>query len=292
MSLVDALRDRERLPERLRHTALRARHRLRHRWAPHPAPVAVWVAGCQRSGTQLVTQALERSPACWAHNHLVQDPLYGFRHDPAFPPRRNGSRACLLEDEPLDALIHADGAPVVAFHAVADSQRIAHLLQRFEASRVVWVWRRPADVAASAVVRWGAHQADLIGRLKAGEFERLDWRGQHLPPDLIEEVLACWRPDLTPEEGGALFWAMRNRLWETQGLASHPRARLLSYESLVADPRRVAAATFAWLEIDYDDAMVAHVHPKSVGKGGTPTWSPAIRALVEPLAERLRAQTP
>ncbi len=239
----------------------------------------------------MLTQVLERSPSVWAHNHLKRDPMYGMRPDPAYPLRRNGSNAQLAEDDVLEHIIRRDGAPLVAFHALADSQRAVHLLERFPSCRVVWIWRQPEDVARSAVEKWGAHQNDLIRRLRDGETERLGWRGEGLSAALVGEVLRHFRDDLTPFDGAALFWYARNRLFETQELAFHERVRVVEYADVVSKPVEVLAPLFGWLGAAWDPAMVAHLHTSSVGRGRGLIEDEGIRALCEGLVARLRSGT-
>ena len=107
-----------------------------------PAPVPVFICGEMRSGTNMLTDCFDRSWNTAIYNETDDDAFTGY---------------ALHDDSTVGALIDGSSATHVVFKSIADSSRAAALLETFDRSRVVWIFRNPEDVVNSAMRKWTEH---------------------------------------------------------------------------------------------------------------------------------------
>lgn len=250
----------------------------------------VFIVGCQRSGTKMLLNTLDRSPETWSHDHRLVDPIYFFRHDPAYAKTPDGGLSRLREPALLRRLIERCPAPVVVFHAIAEAQQADTLLERYPGAKVVWIYRNYADVANSAVRKWGDHQKDVIRRFRDQEWDRLKWRGERVSRETTERLAQSYSDDLSSQEGAVLFWYLRNHWYFTLRLDTHDRVMLVKYEDLVAEPLVHFARLFAFVGLPFAPSYVSAVHAASVGKDAPPVLREGIRALCDALLAALDAR--
>lgn len=244
---------------------------LRYGWG-HPRRLS-FVFGCQRSGTKMVMRVLDRCPV----THIYHE-----NHDSAFRDFQ------LRSDNTLRMLLRLSPAPAQIFKPICDSQDADRLLERFPEARGLWIYRHPDDVTRSATEKWGEHQRDVVTAVvRSDTSPSWGWRTARVPAAVAEALRAVWRPDLSPEEGGLLFWYLRNAFYFALGLDRHPRMRLACYEDLVQEPARAFPPVFAHLGAPFTPAYIDRVRADSVRRGAPPPASPEIRALVEGLHQRL-----
>lgn len=184
-------------------------------------PRAAFVFGCQRSGTTMTSDVLERSAHVWVHRE--KSPL-------AYDAFRLRSPAV------THALVRLSPADVVVFKPLCDSHLADRILDTHDGAVGLWLVRRWADVAKSAVAKWGPHQREVVQALAAGRASEVGWRGERLPEGLVAQLADVVTPDLSDEGGAALFWYVRNTFLFALGLDADPRVRVVRYEDLVADP--------------------------------------------------------
>lgn len=249
--------------------------------------LAVFITGCQRSGTKMLLKTLDQSPQIWTHDHRHRDLAYGLGRDPAYQISAEGSLARLAPIDKLTELVRCRQAPVVAFHSLADSQQIDRILDAIPEARAIWIYRHYADVAASAVHLWGQHQLDLIERFRLRQFDLLKWRGENISPEVLSALDGCHRSDLTPAEGGALLWFTRNQFLFHLKLANSPRVLLVRYEDLVTRPGDFFPEVFRFVDIPFESRFVDHIFATSVRKAKTGNYSPQVKTLCDELLNRL-----
>lgn len=242
----------------------------RHGWL-HRRTVG-FVFGCQRSGTKMVMRVLDESP-------LTR--IYHENHASAF-------RDFELRPDPIvRMLVRTSPAPHHVFKPICDSHEADHLLERFPRARGAWIVRDADDVAASAVVKWGDHQKQLIDAVVAGDTTTWGWRTARISEAMRAAVAGAWRPDLTAHEGALLFWYLRNAFFLELGLDQHPRMKLFSYEELVGSPESGFAELFGHLGVPFDPSLVNKVRATSIRRRTPPPVHPDVRALCDGLTARL-----
>lgn len=244
----------------------------RYGWA-HPRTVA-FVFGCQRSGTKMLMRVLDRSPATriFHENNALAFHDFQLRPDPI-----------------LRALVAANPAPSQIFKPICNGQEADAILARFPDAVGLWTYRRPDDVANSAVQKWGGHQREVVAAVATGDLDRWGWRTALLPPEIVEDVRRVYRPDLSDHEGALLFWYLRNAFFFTLGLDHHPRMLLVRYEDLVREPERAFQPVFDHVGARFDPGFLDKVHSGSIRRRDPAPASPEIRALCEGLLARLDA---
>ena len=234
-----------------------------------------FVLGCQRSGTKMLMWVLDRSPSTRIYH---EDDGVAFDED------------FLLRPDPvIKALVAVSPAPSQVFKPICDSHRGPELLERFPGSRALWLYRDADEVAASAVEKWGAHQAEVVRDLVAGRIEPWGWRTEDVPDEVVEALRGVVREDLEPHEGALLFWYLRNAFFFARGLGDDRRVRLARYQDLVERPEEAFPPVFAHLGATFEPSFVDQVHSNSVGRREPPPVHPDIRALVDGLQARLDA---
>ncbi len=262
----------------------RARLKATNRRRTH---TAAFITGCQRSGTKMVLKTLDQSPDIWTHDHRIRDLAYALNHDPGYQISNVGTIARLTSNKQILNLIARGEAPVLAFHALADSQRIKSIFEEVPMAKAVWIYRHYADVAQSAVHLWGNHQTDLIGRFHRREFDSLKWRAEEISQKVLSELDACYRDDLSPQEGGALMWYTRNQFFFHCGLDQSERALLIKYEDLVSKPEQYFPEVFEFLGVPFHPKFISHIFSTSIRKQPPAPCSDAIRSLCDHLQNRL-----
>lgn len=233
-----------------------------------------FVFGCQRSGTKMVMRVLERSPLTRIFHENDLSAFDEFE---------------LRSVRTIRSLVRITPAPVQVFKPICDSQRARELLSEFPEARGVWVVRDPADVANSAMEKWGAHQREVIGCLVRGELDTWGWRTAQVPDEVVDALRSVWRDDLSDGEGALLWWYLRNALFFAQALEDHERMLVVRYEALVSAPERAFEPLFDHLDVPWAPEHVDRVRSSSIGKRPPPDASPEILALCRALVERFDA---
>ena len=234
------------------------------------APAAVtFVAGVQRSGTNMLMDVLEQS--------LLTD-VYHERDTRAF------DNYIMRDIDTIAALHHQCRAPHFIIKSLCELQRLPQLRQRFPAARVVWIVRHYDDVVNSMLVSFRNH-ASQIRRLAEDKLS-VDWRGEGMS-DATQQLLRRFAgPELTDASGAALMWYLRNVLFFEQGFAGDPEVLLVSYEDLVSAPAAEFARIFGFIGLPYRRWHSRKVVASSIGKRQPPGIDPAVRTECEQLLRR------
>lgn len=171
---------------------------------------------------------------------------------------------------------------------IVESQNAARILDYFNGSYGLWMFRNPRDVIASSTKLFGV-ESTLINLFSLMTTEhRQHWFRQNVPDetkDIVEKYFDIRRPiaDLK-----ALGWIVRNQLVFSQGLPSLRRLKFIHYDSFVADPECEMKAIFEFLRAPYPgNHLLAAVHGDSVKKGGAVRISKEIAQISDDLYSSL-----
>ena len=147
--------------------ARRAKKLTYQRLNPSPTEaIPVFLVGCQRSGTNMLMDVLDRSWETWTYNEAD--------HSPAFNKYR------IRQNLVLDELLRKARARYVVFKPLSDSQWTDWLLSVRPSAKALWLYRGYWDVAGSAERKWGAHQKEVIGRIVNGQIVTSGWRAERI----------------------------------------------------------------------------------------------------------------
>jgi len=260
------------VPTRIRHALWRHAKALRQRLRPRPVDQHVFVAGMQRSGTNLLMDVLDASAASQVFHETDTRAFERYEmRDPAVIRR----------------LVQASPAPVFVIKALCELDRIPSLMEAFGPAKTIWVVRDWRDSVNSAVRSFG-NFVPQWQRLAHGDAN--DWRGRGMSPATRELLLALYRPDASEAEGAAIMWFYRNVLFFEHQLALDPRVRVVFYEALVLNPMREVAAVYDFLGLrGFNAAIAARIHTRSVKHRSPPDIAPAVVALCDELLARFKA---
>lgn len=250
------------------------------------AKQTVFVAGVQRSGTNMVMDVLERS---W------QTEVF---HE--FDPRAFDTYM-MRPPAVIRGLIDASPAPWVVVKALHEGHDLAGLLDRYRPARAIWMFRGFDDMINSNMANWpgGRNQIEDIvaardpaqdsAQGRARDLDRADWRGRGMTEATLATVRAHYRPAMNDASALGLFWFYRNQLFFDQGFEADRRVLLLRYESLVGEPARQVDGLARFLDLRPTEPMRRLIVPGSVAKRPPPDIDPDVRRLCQEMLARLDA---
>jgi hypothetical protein len=233
-----------------------------------PHTRVVFVVGSQRSGTRLPLQALDCSPEIATFSEGVS---------PYF------DRVLLQPLDRVERLLQRSPFPVVALKPICETHRVHELLDRFEGSKAIWIFRDYRDTVNSVSVKWRSGR-DVLGRLANGV---VTWRSGGLSREKINLVKRLYRDDMTLHEANAVMWYLRNGLFFDLNAHERPNILLVRYEDLVTDPYNGFARLFDFVDLPAPRDYGSLIRSSGVSKKPFPEISAEIRSLCEELQQRL-----
>lgn len=265
-------KDARSVPTRIRHALWRHAKALRQRLSPRPVAQHVFVAGMQRSGTNLLMDVLDASAVTQVFHET--DPRAFERYE-------------MREPAVIRQLAQASLAPVFVIKALCELDQLPQLMATFRPARTLWLVRDWRDSVNSAIRSFG-NFVPQWQRLAEGDTS--DWRGRGMSQATRELLLALYRPDASEAEGAAVMWFYRNVLFFEHQLAKDPRVRVVFYEALVQNPMREVAAVYDFLELPgFNAAIAGRIHARSVKHRSPPDISPTVATLCDELLARFKA---
>lgn len=248
------------------------RQRLARLGNPSMPKLTVFVAGLQRSGTNMLMDAYERSP---------ETDVYHESDTRAFQEYQ------LREVPVLRRLVDGSPARVVVVKALLDGERVRALMDEFAPAKAIWMFRHFSDVINSNMVNWrgGRNQIeDIVRDRNAG-----DWRGRGMTDETHEMVKRHFKPGMNDASALALFYVYRHQLFFDQALESDPRVCLMNYEELVSTPDQAIPEVAAFSDLQLNPRMWSHIHARSINRAPSPEVSDDIAELAEAMYQRLLA---
>lgn len=235
----------------------------------------LFIMGCQRSGTSLLTRIFVRDINSIVYRESSrlssQDPLkLRLNSKSDLQKQFNNLKCDLIVAKPL-----------------VESQNACDLLDFFPQSHVLWAYRHYQDVAASNLKAFGEGTgiSDIRPFLSN---DPSNWRSQNASEETRAIIKTHFSEKMNPNDAAALFWYARNQLFFEQNLQHHPRVTLLRYEDFVQSPLTSLQKIYRFLGLPFPTQnMLKEVHAKSVKKGANVQLSPEIETLCQELYARL-----
>lgn len=232
----------------------------------------VFIAGMQRSGTNMVMEVLDRS---------LDTDVYHETDPRAFENFEMRAEGVIRE------LAKNSRAPFFVIKALCELDRLPDLMRRFAPAKTLWIVRAFEDVVNSAT-RSFRNFPKQVGRIAANR-DDAQWRGRGMSDATHALVRELYHPDLNEASAAALTWYFRNVLFFEHGFDSNPDVLLMSYERLVTAPDAQFRRAFEFLGIPYSTRISGIVSAQSIRKNTAPPIEPRIRALCDGLAARFAA---
>ena len=232
----------------------------------------VFVTGVQRSGTNMLMQALERNAAIDVYHEGDRRAFKNYQMKP---------------ETIIRSLMAKSPFPIVAVKALLEGHKVDALLETFSPARAIWMFRHYDDVINSSLKNWPGWR-NKIEEVMADR-EKGDWRGLGMTDATGHLVSSLYRPDLDDASVNGLFWLYRNQLYFDQKFDNDPRVLLMSYEWLVQNVEPACHAVCSFANVGYDSAMGTGVRSSSIRKNAPLPIDPDIRAQCEAMYDRLTA---
>ncbi len=232
----------------------------------------MFVAGAQRSGTNMVMDLLDRS---------LDTTVYHERDPRAF------DNYLMREPEVIDRLVEHARGRVFVIKALCEMDRLPALMARYQPARTLWVYRHYAGAVRSSL-RSFSTVAGQVARL-IEDPDSAGWMGRGIGPETLAQVRCLYRPSLNDASHVALFWYMRNRLLFDQGLAGDGRVMMLRYEELLAEPVERLGSLFEDLGLPFNESITADIDRRASANPGDPGIDADVRAACDALLIELDA---
>jgi len=230
----------------------------------------VFVAGQQRSGTNMVMEVLDRH---WQTEVFHETDARAF------------DRYQMRDVETIRSLIERSRASHVVIKALCELQRLRAIMDSFAGTRAIWIVRHFHDVSSS-MARQFSSTADILKRMRKDPGLG-GWRGEHMSLSVRTLLDDCVKDDITEVSAAAFQWFMRNRLYFDQALDRDPGVRIVFYEDLVTRPEVAFEAVMAYLGLEFRPSLISDVFAGSVNTADKPAIDPRIEALCQQLFDRL-----
>jgi hypothetical protein len=257
--------------ERLGHKTLLAAKGTVQFVRPRGVGLTVFVAGMQRSGTNMLMDLLERS---------IATEVFHERDGRAFDNYR------MREREVVRRLRDGSRSSVFVIKALCELDQISSLMADFAPAKVVWIVRDFRDAVSSALASFG-NFGKQVARVAEDRFVD-DWRAQGMSAETHELVRRLHHPAMSEASAAALIWYFRNVLFFEQQLERDERVMLVAYEELVRDPERICRRMFEFAGLNYSDWITRHVFSSSVRCKPGPDLEPGDTAVCLELTARFR----
>lgn len=238
-----------------------------------PRTRVIFVVGSQRSGTRLPLQVMDLSSDIATFSEGTS---------PYF------ANALLQPLDRIDAVLRRSPAPVVVLKPICETHRVIELLDRFQGSKGIWIFRHYQDTVNSASLKWRSGRSSLR-QLAAGDLEAAGWRAGGLTPEKLQLVKCLYRDDMSLHEANAVMWYLRNDLFFDLNAYTRPDILLVRYEDLVEDPQRYVARLFDFVGTTVPSRFNEGVRRSRKSQRSFPEISSDIRILCERLHEKLLA---
>lgn len=230
---------------------------------------AVFIAGVQRSGTNMLMDVMERS---------YETDVYHERDQRAF------DNYLMRDIEIVRRLYNKSRASIFIIKTLCELQRLPVLMNEFSSSKTVWINRNYEDVVNSMLVSF-KNQSIQVNRIAKDRYSD-GWLSAGMS-DLTHSIL-CKRvhPDLDNASAAALIWYFRSILFFEQDFDKSSDVMLVQYEELVSDPQSQFKHIFDFIELEYAYKVSNMVTPNSIRRGSVPVIEPEIRMICDELMQK------
>ena len=234
-----------------------------------------FIAGVQRSGTNMLMDVLERSFETVVYHETDARAFRDYEMRPV---------------EDIHRLVARAKVKHVIVKAICELQDISRLLSQFRPAKAVWIIRRYEDVVNTHVVKW-SRMPEAVRLIVEQGRDSAGWRGRGMTDSTYETVKKVFHPDMTNASASALFWYFRNGLFFDQGLENDKNVKVVRYERLVQDAEQQFEDLCEFLGISYSRSLTKGIFSGSVRKRPPPDIEAPVRALCDELTGRFDSVT-
>lgn len=235
----------------------------------------LFIIGCQRSGTTLMLRIFEND---------INTKTYG-----EFS-KLSSKDEHKIRINPLHLVIkdiQKVRAPFIILKPLVESQNTLKLLEHFDGSKALWMYRDYKDVASSNLnhfgIKNGLNNLRPIFENKSG-----NWRSEKVSKNVRKIILSNFSENMNSYDAAVLFWYARNSIYFELGLDQHPDVLVCKYEELVTSPAKVVKTIYRNLNQNYPGTKIhKEIYSKSLKRGQNIKLSPEIDQLANELLDKL-----
>lgn len=267
--------------ERLSDRSFQAKKRIYQFFDPQGTgdkKAILFIIGCQRSGTTLMTDIFERDFATR---------VYG-----EYSKLSSHNRSRKIRLKPLHLVkeeIDKAKVPLVVVKPLVETQNTLKLLSYFDNSKALWMYRDYRAVALSRLQHWGMRNG-INGLRAIVQNAPHNWRSENVSEQTRQIALNHFSEEMNPYDAAALFWLARNRLFFELNLDNHPDVMMCKYEDLVTRPKKIMRDLYKFVGCEYpSDEILADVHAESKQKSQSIELCPEVDQLCRELFKKLDA---
>ena len=273
-------------PSAFQRAARRIKRNLVHRFCTLPsAPrILAFVVGCQRSGTTMLMECFQKDlrAKCFGENSAFTN-----------HPGKSDDSHRLKSFDDIERILGRERARLIVTKPLVDSQNTVALLDRFPASRAVWMFRHYKDVVNSYIVKWGDDMPKKNLRVLVSGDRPDHWMSENAADGTRAVARSHFSEEVPPQDSAALFWYVRNMLFLDLGLHEDARVLPCDYDDLVSAPESAMRGMYGHLGVEYPGGhVIDHIHARSVRRGKDVEISAPIEQLCVDLLARLAALRP
>ena len=235
--------------------------------------VSVFIVGCQRSGTRMLLNVIERcKQECQIYRESNQVAMSRYR---------------LRDKNTIQGLIDGSRKRIIVFKPLNDSQHTDRLLEYSSNAKAVWIYRQYDDVINSSLNKWSTSWKDIVcGISKDSAYNE----SERMSPDAKALIKKFCSQDMSSEDGAALLWYVRNLIFFDLELQNDHRVLLVNYEDLVIEPQRYFRRIFDFIGCHFSYKYIKDVSAASIKKSPPPSIHPEIKSLCNEMIQRLNEQ--
>jgi hypothetical protein len=239
----------------------------------------VFVVGCQRSGTTMLLNVLAKSAECQVYHEGKNSPAY--------------DDCRLRSSTTVKHLIQKSSKPTVVFKPVLDSQHTDRLLDLYPNAKAIWMYRDYRDVVNSSVKKWQRDHKYIvcgIAGIRRDPEHHQDAIRERMSERTVNLVKKLCNPGMSPEDGAALLWYVRNLIYFDLALEKDPRVLLVRYEDLVTKPQEYFSRIFDFIGCGFDQRYVGGIFDTSVKRNAASAINEGIELHCREMVQRLDHQ--
>ena len=236
--------------------------------------MVLFIVGCQRSGTTLLTKIFEQD---------INTKVYG---EFSVISGQDPQKIRLNQISELKKEFVKQRVAFIVTKPIVESQNTKDLLNAFANSKAFWIFRDYHDVASSNLIKFGKQNgiADLEKILSGDQ----NWRNDRLSDTTRKILEKHYSKDMYPHDAAALFWYSRNILFFEQEMDKDPRIMLGNYNDLCISAKRTIRVLYHFCKQPFPgNNILKEVHGASIGRGSRINMSTDVEKICQNLMDRL-----
>lgn len=241
-----------------------------------PEKFILFIVGCQRSGTTMMQKIFAQD---------IDTKTYHEFSKLSSMDKENGIRLNSVSN--VKEQIKASNSGFIVLKPLVEAQNINLLLNEFDNSKAIWIYRNYRDIASSNRIMFGEKNGiNDLRPIVNGEVD--NWRSEKVTREVKKVVHKFFSKDMTSSDAAVLFWYVRNSLYFDLGLDKNPDVVLCRYEDLVVSPQSVMESIYRRLGRRFPGSRICEgVDSSSLQKGKNLVLAPEIELLSSQLLSKL-----